>query len=178
MKRALFAWLVVFPLAVCGQDLPKSEMSVSAGYLFEGEVYVWQPNQYGSVGETFLIKADYVGYFSDFVGMGGYVAYGSPWYWAYETVGMFEVGVVFKARFQAGEKFLFKVPVYVGYRSFGDPAGNALGINLSGVLQYQGENVKPFIDIGFLSQPIGGNDATDMTFGPVFQASLGVAFTF
>jgi len=165
-------------LVLHGQSLPTSELNVSAGYLFEGEVYVWEPNQYGSVGETFLIKVDYTGYFSDYVGLGGYFSIAKPYYYAFENVSMAEVGVVAKARFKAGDKFLFKVPLYLGYRMYGGQGGKALAVNLSGVLEYQGEKFRPFLDVGFLTQPVGGNDFSDMTFGPVFQVSVGACLAF
>jgi hypothetical protein len=41
---------------------------------------------------------------------------------------------------------------------------------------YQGGKVKPFIDLGILTQPAGGNVETDFTFGPIFQVSFGVTF--
>ncbi len=149
------------------------------GYMFEGEIYVWYPNVYGSVGETFLLKADYTAYFSDFIGLGGYINYGNPYYSGFGEISMAELGVVFKGRFQIGEKMLAKFPPYVGYRTYGNDAGQGLGINLSSVLEYQAsEKIKPFLDVGFLTQPTGGNDFSDMTFGPTAAVTLGVAFSF
>lgn len=179
MKRSMLVWLMVLPLAAAGQDLPKNELSISVGYMFEGEVYVWTPDVYGSVGESVLVKADYVTWFTDYFGLGGYVNYGSPYYWAFETVTMGEFGIVFKGRFQAGEDLLIKVPAYIGYRTYSNEAGQGLGINASMVLEYQLEGkVKPFLDVGFLAQPTGGNDATTMTFAPMFAACVGVSFAF
>lgn len=174
MKNLLWALLLTVSLSAMGQELPKSELSVSVGYMTEGEVYVWTPNVYGSVGETVLFRADFTGYFSDYFGVGGYLSYANPYYWAFGNVSMYEVGFVMKGRFKAGEKVLIKIPAYVGYRGYGNEAGQALAINLSGVFEYQGEQVKPFLDVGFLSQPTGGNDATTMTFSPTFQVSVGV----
>lgn len=178
MKRVILISLVLAPWAVHSQNLPRTELNVSAGYLFEGEVYVWQPLVYGSVGETFLLKVDYTGYFSDFVGLGGYFALTKPYYYAFENVSLAEVGVVGKARFKAGDKFLFKLPLYLGYRMYGGQAGKGPGVNLSGVLECLGEKFWPFIEFGFLTQPAGGNDFSDMTFSPVLQASLGVCLGF
>ncbi len=178
MKRIFLAWLVVLPLVMNGQDLPKSELTVSAGYLFEGEAYAWTPNRYGSYGETYWIKADYVGYLSNLIGLGGYVATGQPYYGANEAVSMTELGVVCKVRFKASEKFVVKFPLYIGYRSYGGGAGRGLAVNFSGVLQYQGEKLRPFLDVGFITQPTGGNDYSEVTFAPVMQASIGLAFTF
>lgn len=175
MKHLLCIWLVVLPWTAVSQDLPKSELTISAGYLFEGEIYVNPPNQYGSVGETLLLKVDFVGYLSDYIGLGGYVAYGNPYYWAFGEISMAEFGLVVKPRFRAGEQFVFKLPVYAGYRTYGNSAGSGFAANLSGVLEYQMDKVRPFIDVGMMTQPVGGNSAADMTFSPTFQVSLGVA---
>lgn len=156
--------------------MPKSELSLSIGYLTEGELYASPPDVYGSFGESVLLKTDYTGYFSDYFGVGGYVSYASPYYWAYGEVSMFELGLVLKGRFQAGEKMLIKVPAYIGFRAYGGDAGQALAINLSGVLEYQGEKVKPYLDFGILGQPTGGNEATTISFSPTFQISAGVTF--
>ncbi len=174
MKRLIALLLITLPLAVLGQDLPKSEFSFSAGYLFEGEVYVAYPNVYGSVGETFHMRADYVGFFGDNFGMGGFVSYSNPYYWG-TTVSAAEFGFVAKARFKAGENLVVKFPLYVGYRSYGNNAGQGLGIDFSGQLSFPMEKVRPFVEVGFITQPIGGTDFSDMTYGPVFLVALGIS---
>lgn len=174
MKRLIVLCLVVWPLAAFSQDLPKSEFSISAGYMFEGEVYVWYPNVYGSVGETFHLRTDYVGYFGDYFGMGGFVSYSNPYYYGQE-VSATEFGVVLKGRFKAGENMVVKFPLCIGYRSYGNNAGQGLGIDFSGQLQFPGEKVRPFVELGFLTQPEGGNDFSDVTYGPVFLVSVGIS---
>jgi len=69
-----------------------------------------------------------------------------------------------------------KPGAYFGYRSYGGDAGTGLGINGSLAFEYQLNKVKPFLDLGIMSQPAGGNDATDFTYSPVFQALVGVTF--
>lgn len=176
MKRIILPLLLAITTALQSQVLKKSEVSFSLGYLFEGEMYVWQTNKYASVGEALLFKGEYNYYFSDHFGIGGYVHYGSPYYGSYETISLGELGVVLKTRFSLSEKMLVKPGAYIGYRTYGSGAGTGLGINGSVTLQYVGEKIRPFIDVGIVSQPAGGNKATDITFGPVFQASLGVSF--
>lgn len=137
-------------------------------------------DQYFSVGETILLKLDYTAYIADFFGLGGYVTYGSPYYsFVYGEVSMAEFGVVLKPRFRAGDQLVVKFPVNLGYRSYGGLAGQGFGVNLSGVLEYQASpSIKPYLDIGIMTQPAGGNDATDITFGPTFALAAGVAFSF
>jgi hypothetical protein len=180
MKKIM---LLVFTLCVFeihAQDLKKNEFSISLGYMFEGEIYMWEQNFYGSVGETILFKAEYDHYFSVLAGrfgLGPYYCFGIPYYNGYEEIMQHEIGAVLKFRFNAGDKFQIKPGAYFGFRAYGDNAGTGFGINGSVSLQYQvSEKIKPFIDLGIMSQPAGGNDATDITYSPTFQASVGVTF--
>jgi len=175
--------LLVFTLGVLGaqaQDLKKNEFSISLGYMFEGEIYLWESNTYGSVGETMLFKGEFDHYFSVLAsrfGIGGYYCLGIPYYDGFEEIIQHEIGAVLKFRFNVGDKFQIKPGAYFGFRVYGDNAGTGFGINGSVSLQYQvSEKIKPFIDLGILSQPAGGNDATDMTYSPTFQASIGMTF--
>jgi hypothetical protein len=180
MKKII---LVVFCLGVLegqAQELKRSEFSISLGYMFEGEIYIWEDDFYGSVGETLLLRLEYDHYFSSMskrLGVGLFYTYGTPWYDGYEAVAQHEIGAVLKARLSAGDKLLIKPGAYFGYRSYGDNAGTGLGINGSVAFEYRVSNkIKPFIDLGIMSQPTGGNELTDITYGPVFQLNFGVTF--
>jgi len=180
MKRIILLVLFLPLLEARAQDLKANEFSISLGYMFEGEVYVWEPNFYGSVGETFLLKAEFDHYFATLngrFGVGAYYSFSMPWYDGYEEVSVHEIGAVLKARLNAGDNIQIKPGAYFGYRAYGDDAGQGLGINGSVAVQYSvSEKLKPFIELGILSQPTGGNDATDITYSPVFQISAGVTF--
>lgn len=176
MKRFVVAFLLALPWSSLAQDLPKSEFTISAGYLLEGELYLWETDQYGSVGETFLLKSDFVGYFSDNFGMGGFVSYGVPYYDGYGEISMLTFGIAMKGRFKASDLVLIKPAGYLGFRTYGDTAGNGFGVDVSVAIQYQLEKVKPFLEFGILGQPAGGNDVTSITFSPIFQVSLGIGF--
>ena len=180
MKKII---LVLFTLAVLGaqaQNLKTNEVSVSLGYMFEGEMYVWETDRYASVGETLLVRVEYDHYFgalANRLGLGLFYTYGTPWYGGFEAVAQHEIGGVLKVRFNAGEKLLIKPGAYFGYRTYGDDAGQGFGINGSVAFEYQlNDKIKPFIDMGIMSQPAGGNDASDITYAPVFQINFGVTF--
>lgn len=180
MKKLALPLLLLAAFATRAQDLKKSEFSLSLGYMFEGEVYMWEGDFYGSVGETLLLRAEYDNYFKGMgnrLGIGIFYTYGSPWYDGYENVTMHEIGAVLKARLSAGDKWLIKPGAYFGYRSYGAEAGTGLGINGSVAFQYHlSDKVKPFVDLGILTQPTGGNEETDITYAPVFQINFGVTF--
>ena len=180
MKNVIMLALALTVLEARGQDLKSNEFSVSLGYMFEGEVYMWEPNFYGSVGETFLIKAEFDHYFGGLAGkfgIGAYYSFANPYYDGFEEVMQHEIGAVIKLRLPIGDNFQIKPGAYFGYRLYGDNAGQGLGINGSVALQYQlNEKIKPFLELGILSQPTGGNDDTDITYSPVFQVSAGITF--
>jgi hypothetical protein len=180
MKKLMLLLLLLSVLGVQAQDLKKSDISVSLGYMFEGEVYLWETDRYGSVGETLLIRLEYDRYFSSLgnrFGLGLFYTFSNPWYDGYEVVTAHEVGGVIKVRLSAGDKLLIKPGAYFGYRAYGDNTGSGLGINGSVAFEYQlNDKIKPFVDLGILTQPAGGNDATDITYSPVFQINFGVTF--
>lgn len=66
---------------------------------------------------------------------------------------------------------------YFGYRVYGDDTGTGPGINGSVAFEYQlNDKIKPFVDLGILTQPAGGNDFTDITYSPVLQINFGITF--
>ena len=180
MKKFMLPLLLLGVLGARAQDLKNNDFSISVGYMFEGEVYLWESDFYGSVGETLLLRMEFDHYFAAMgnrFGVGAYYTYGGPWYDGYETVSMHEIGALLKARFSASEKLLIKPGAYFGFRAYGGDAGTGLGINGSVAFEYQfNGKVRPFMDLGILTQPAGGNEATDITYSPVFQINFGVTF--
>lgn len=187
MKKFMLFYLLVLAVSVKAQDLKPNEFSVSLGYMFEGELYAAEIDQYFSVGETVLIRGEFDHYFSsmgDRFGLGAYYTLGFPFYsYFYEEVTMHEFGIVLKARFNASEQIQIKPGIYTGYRAYsggldpGEPPGTGFGLNATVAFQYQlNEKIKPFIDLGIMTQPTGGNDATDITYGPTFQVNVGITF--
>lgn len=185
MKKCILFCFLSCAVVVQAQDLKKNEFSVSLGYMFEGEAYAAYFDQYYSVGETILIRFEFDHYFSamgDRFGLGFYYNLGFPYYsYIYEEVTMHEFGLVLKTRFNASDKVQIKPGIYTGYRSYsggiGEEPGTGFGLNATLALQYQlNEKIKPFIDLGIMSQPAGGNDATDITYSPTFQVNFGITF--
>lgn len=183
-KRLLIFCFSLFAIAVQAQDLKKNEFSVSVGYMFEGEIWADDVDAYFSVGETVLIRGEYNYFVANPFGLGVYYTLGFPYYsYFYEEVTMHEVGLVLKGRIPAGEKLVIKPGVYAGYRAYtggldaGEEPGSGFGLNATVAFQFQlSAKIKPFIDMGIMTQPAGGNDVTDITYSPTFQISLGVTF--
>ncbi|MCI0750399.1 MAG: hypothetical protein L0Y35_01035 [Flammeovirgaceae bacterium] len=181
MKAFCTVFVLVLTLAVQAQDLKKTEFSVSLGYLFEGEIYLAEFDQYSSFGESILLRIQFDNYFASMgsrFGIGAYYNYASPYMGAIDdSFAMHEFGVAFKARLSASESLLIKPMLNVGYRTYDDDeSSTGLGINGAVDLQFFAGKLKPFVELGILSQPSGGNDLTDATFAPIFQISAGLTF--
>lgn len=99
-----------------------------------------------------------------------------------ETFTMYELGISFKPRFQISPTQAVKLGLNIGYRKLDIPdidnaESDGLGVNLSVELQFLLESGYIFyIDGGFLAQPAGGNDETDITWSPILYILGGVAF--
>ena len=95
------------------------------------------------------------------------------------TATTLELGVALKGLFRT-EKFAFRPGLSLGYRtiSFGNDAikhMTGMGLNLSGEIAYQTSgNLSPLAELGFLTQPTGGNSDTAATYGPTFYFLRGV----
>lgn len=187
MKSILIVSIVMVSGSVWAQELKQNEVSVSLGYMVEGEAYAAEFDEYYSVGETILIRGEFNHYLTTMnnrFGLGAFYTLGFPYYsYLYEEVTMHEIGMVLKARLNAGDQLQIKPGVYVGFRAYtgdesfaGTSPGTGLGVNASVAFQYQLDKIKPFIDLGILTQPAGGNDLTDFTYGPVLQVSFGITF--
>ena len=119
--------------------------------------------------------------------MGVYMHVGSvklsgdgPFAGSSESVTMMEFGGSLKGRFILGHGAVaVKAGVNIGYRMFTSGQErmdkvSAFGIGPSIEVQLAtGSIVAPHIEIGFLSQPSGGNEYTDITFSPIFYLGAG-----
>lgn len=96
-----------------------------------------------------------------------------------ETANLFEFGGALKGRFLLSPTVVFKPGLNLGYRIisgdvFDDVKG--FGVNFSAEFQFIGDNLSPYIDAGFISQPAGGNSDADVTFAPIIYLTGGIIF--
>ena len=179
MKKLFFIALLFISTNLFANPDKNFQVSLSGNYLFESEnLYFVEVDRFYFFGDAFIFKTEidyYLDGFANNFGLGFFANIGSPWYDGFEETSMTEFGptLKWKIRFQ---KMIIIPALYIGFRSYDGDAGDGLGLNLSLKAQYPQDNFIPFIDICFLSQPAGGNDATDITYAPVFILGAGVAF--
>jgi len=179
MKRFFLLILILVNTSLFAQPGNNIQVSISGAYLFESDnLYFAEIDRFFYIGDAFILKAESDYYFHAFknnFGVGMFANIGSPWYDGFEETFMIEFGPALKWKFNIN-KIVLIPSLYIGYRSYEGDAGDGLGLNLSVKAQFPQEKFIPFIDIGFLTQPAGGNDATDITFSPVFILGGGVSF--
>jgi hypothetical protein len=177
------------------------DLGVSAGLSFGGEinlVYIGTIHPKKDAGlilrvfyDEYLIEKFAVGVYVNFapVSFKGQISspdyqYSSSYFSesANTSLTMFEIGGSLKARFPLVDGgAVLKIGGNVGYRKYSADSplikSNALGLNVSVEVQFKTDTkIVPFIESGFFSQPVGGNDLIDLTFSPLWYLSAGVAF--
>jgi hypothetical protein len=179
MKKFVLIFLFFLQLNLFAQSKSNNEISIAGTFMVESDnLFLEEANRHFYVGDAFLGKAEFDYFFDTFsknFGIGFYVNIGSPWYDGNGETFMVEFGPSVKWRIDLN-KVVVVPAIYIGYRSYEDPAGEGLGLNLSIKAQFPQDTFIPFIDVGFLSQPVGGNDDTDATFSPVLIFGAGVGF--
>ena len=177
------------------------DLGVSVGLSFGGEinlVYIGTIHPKKDAGlivrvfyDEYLIEKFSVGVYVNFspVSFKGQISapdyqYSSSYFSesANTSLTMFEIGGSLKARFPLAEGgAVLKIGGNVGYRKYSADSplirSDALGLNVAVEIQFKtNTKIVPFIETGFFSQPVGGNDFIDLTFSPLMYLSAGVAF--
>lgn len=98
----------------------------------------------------------------------------------------YEYGISLKPRFMINPELAVKPGLNIGYRSLDreslypgeeNTSAEGMGLNLSIEIQIPvTTDYLFFADVGFLSQPTGGNDVADVTWSPIFYLNAGLAF--
>jgi hypothetical protein len=132
----------------------------------------------------FLLKTFIDGYVAEKFSVGAYASF-SPISWTGYSQGstMFEFGISLKARFSLNNGAqAIKPGIEFGYRTMSSDLPQADGVkgmalNLSCEFQFDIHNTfVPFVNVGFLAQPTGGNSYDDIGFSPIVYLGAGVVF--
>jgi hypothetical protein len=159
------------------------ECGVTAGLWLSGDISL---SEYADFSKKtgFLLRVFYDAYVAEKFAVGAYVNF-SPMSSDYSNIGatLFEIGFALKPRFPIADgAATIKPGLNIGYRLISSdiPASdevNAMAINVSCEVQFDAkQGFVPYFEIGFLAQPVGGNDLTDVTFAPIIYFGGGVAF--
>jgi len=159
----------------------KRDLGLELGVLFEGEAYFAEPDKYSAHSSGVMIRAFYDYYVAEKLSVGLFGHFVPTEFPRYDTATLYEIGVSVKPRFMATPTIAVKPGLNIGQRMYTSDTEitdmTGLGLNFS--LEFQFDIQKNFIPVGefgFLAQPAGGNDITDVTYDPIFYLAGGVVF--
>lgn len=187
-RRMLLALLAAVMLAVFAAPAATAAPQ-DAAYEAGASIGIWLPGTIDIDGfdfdkdAGFLLRAFADMYVAPKFAVGAYFNYTSSEVEGLDATSV-EFGMALKPRFFLSPDISVKPGLNIGYRnsSIDIPASDnvdGLAVNLSVELQYHlGTGLIPFLDIGFLSQPTGGNSDSDVTWAPIFYINFGAAFGF
>jgi hypothetical protein len=163
------------------------EIGLEGGWWFPGTIDIEDANVDKSGGLLIRVFADM--FVAPKFLVGGYLNYSTATveYAGYEAdADFYELGIAFKPRFLLSPTMALKPGLNIGYRQSKrdrldveppdvETDADGLAVNVSVELQFKltGGYVF-FIDGGFLTQPSGGNDDADVTWGPIMYLCAGI----
>jgi hypothetical protein len=187
----LFFLVLLFSTSFAGSfEDKKCETGIAPGILFPGDVYISLLGEKVTHNSNFLIRSYFDAYVIPQISFGLYINYTSlnlerdlkVFDKEIKSSGtsILGIGASIKPRFIISPKFAIKPGLSIGHRQFfGEndfSEWKGLALNGSGELQYLlSEQINIIGELGFLYQPYGGNEDTDVTFDPIFYFVVGVA---
>jgi hypothetical protein len=182
-KLLIIVSFILFAGTIYSQEMPSS-YSVN----FKGGLFMTGPGKPNYGGNKFdlkvspLIKADLDGILVPKLSMGLFLLYTPMKAKDYDkNSNLFSVGMTIKPRFTLGDVAQIRPGIAIGYNHIKnddmDDPSNGLNIGfqieVSKMIQ---ENLGIVGELGFVSQPVGGDGNYDLTFPPIFYICFGVEF--
>jgi hypothetical protein len=148
------------------------------GYLMSGDAYVDSGSFEGEVetgsGAAVVVSADAM--VAPRLSVGGFAFAATP-----DDVRILTFGGTIKARFHAAPAIQIRPGAAVGYQTIDiEGADSTKGFDLGAFVEVAhvvpGRRLEWLLELGFITQPSGGNADIDLSFGPIFYVAGGVGF--
>ncbi len=172
------------------------DIGLSAGLVMPGNVWISAADAHVVNSASLFFKGHFDAYIVEKLAMGLYGSItlfkldhvdedNSPIPSAYNSVTAYEIGCAIKPCFRLSEKVSLKPALEIGYRRMtldfftgvsGANSTNGMALGGGFAFKYQAAGVAPFASLGITSQPVGGNNYTDVSYPPMFTLAAGVEF--
>ncbi len=163
------------------------DLALKAGVLMPGSVYVEIADRDfdTSAGPLFLASVDAV--VAPKLSLGAFLLHARP---SVTVLGddyggtITTFGATIKGRFGKPGAIQFRPGIALGYQLIGSSESNSglddvKGFDVGGLFEVSiptGGSLRVPLEVGFISQPAGGNSDTDLTFSPIFYLAAGIEF--
>lgn len=191
--RILFALasavVLLAPATLSSQEPERRiEFGAALGYLFEGEAYLAEIDRDVAVGATPLLHLNAGVPVRENVVAGGYANLAVPEIGPWTDGGtLLEIGVEVTPSFEAGASGAsIAVPLNLGFRNYSTSdefvfrgvTGDWTGLGTNAAVEYRLPRETYVLrgQLGFLAQPLGGNDESDVTFAPIYYLAVGIGY--
>ena len=178
MLKNLFKVVAVLVLlfSVSSAKGYNEQSSLSVSYLTAGEAYIegYYGGGYVDTDPGFIFK-----YMKDTRSDSDVIL---GYYASYTSIGsdnFIEGGFSLKKAFKGFSNNDARAGLSIGYRSLNIESenGDGLAINFSCELDLEkADNMDPFVEFGFITQPAGGNADVDLTWAPIVYIGIGAHF--
>jgi hypothetical protein len=177
--------LVSLSLSVGNAQEQKWNFTFKGGLLMPGSVTIDPPGWDFDTGAGWLFNANFDAMVAPKLSFGGFLMLSGP---SVTLLGddygvtVTTLGATIKGRFNLQNGMQLRPGLAIGYQMTSSDAytDNVKGLGIGGIF----EVVKPLAnsknalvgELGFITQPSGGNSDVDVTFGPIFYLAFGYEF--
>lgn len=182
--KVLILAIVFAPLIVDAKSNDDWILGIKGGVLLPGSVYVGDPvdTEFDTdSGIVFGLKADTK--VAEKMSMGAFYQYSSFSILDGEDVDVNTIGLTIKGKFENKSNIEIRPGLALGYQTCDSDALNdsTSGFDLGAFVEFAypllNKNKGAMTgEIGFITQPAGGNSDVDVTFGPIFYLAIGYEF--
>jgi hypothetical protein len=178
--------LVAFSISVGNAQEQTWNFNFKGGLLMPGAVTIDPPGWDFDTGAGWLLNANFDALVAPKLSVGAFLMLAAP---SVTVLGddygvtVTTLGATIKGRFTLQNGMQLRPGLAIGYQMINTDAPSAegtKGLDVGGIF----EIVKPFAnsknalvgEVGFITQPSGGNSDSDVTFGPIFYLAFGYEF--
>jgi len=158
----------------------ESNVSIKAGLLMEGEMYADPPDEYYDTDSGLMFQLNLETMLAEKLSAGVFYLRASTG--AYEEKATINTyGVTLKAHINRNSNVRIRPGIAIGYQTIdlGFGGDDITGLDIGGFIEVAfskiGEN-DLIAELGFITQPAGGNKDSDVTFGPILYITGGMSF--
>lgn len=170
------------PASSFAEEPSSWNIGIKAGVLLPGEVYVSWPGVYVGTDAGLLLGVKAEAMVAPKLSVGFFFQHGSTTLTDYnETANIDTLGGTIKAHFTQAGGIQIRPGIAIGYQTISSSAfsEDISGLDVGGLIEvaFPTEKGKAITaELGFITQPAGGNSDTDVTFGPIFYLTIGYEF--
>jgi hypothetical protein len=176
----LVSFLIVLFVASFATSQEQSwNVNFKGGLLFPGTVSVEGYDVDTEMG--WMIHGYFDGVVAPKLSLGGFILFAGTSAADFdESANIITLGGTIKGRFKAGTSIYLRPGLALGYQMIGgDAFEDVKGLNISAIFELVKslQNKNAIVgELGFITQPAGGNEDADVTFGPIFYLTVGYEF--